>query len=131
MTWQFLFSRLECKNCTCPDIHRHFNSQLPCKANGTPVGSSLDLLISVNVPLVVNQIRRYIFLSSSLLPSPCVRNVCKAYPRPCFSIENVLKLHAPLHCTAVHNFCQKRVFIIFPIQMLSYTRLYDILRISG
>ena len=48
-----------------------------------------------------------------------------------FSIENVLKLHAPLHCTVVHDFCQKRVFIICPIQMLPYTKLYDILRISG
>ena len=50
MTWQFLFSRLECKNCTFPDMHRHFNSQLPYKANGTPVDSSLDILISVKVP---------------------------------------------------------------------------------
>ena len=48
-----------------------------------------------------------------------------------FSIENVLNLHAPLHCTAVHNFRQKRVFIICPIQMISYAKLYDILRISG
>ena len=74
---------------------------------------------------LVSQIRRSIFLSSSLLPSLCVWNVCKVYPRPGFSIENVLKLHMALHCTAVHNFCQKCVFIICPIQM------YDILRISG
>ena len=79
---------------------------------------------------LVNQIRRSIFLSSSLLPSLCVRNVYKAYPKPGFSMENVLKLHAPLHCTGVHNFCQKCVFIICPIQMLSYTKLYDILRMS-
>ena len=49
MTWQFLFSRLECKNCTFPDIHRYFNSQLPCKANGTPMDSSLGILISLKV----------------------------------------------------------------------------------
>ena len=60
--------------------------------------------------------------------------VYKVLARPTqglFSIENVLKLHAPLHCTVVHDFCQKRVFIICPIQMLPYTKLYDILRISG
>ena len=48
-----------------------------------------------------------------------------------FSIENVLNLHATLHCTAVHNFRQKRVFIICPIPVMSYTKLYDIIRISG
>ena len=116
MTWRILFSRLEWKNCTYPDIHRHFNSQLPCRANGTPVDSSPDP--DQPESSLVNQIRRSIIPSSSLLPSLCVRNVCKSYPRPGFSIENILKLHAPLHCTAVHNLCQKGVFIICPIQML-------------
>ena len=78
----------------------------------------------------VNHIRRSIFfpfLFSFLY-------VYEMLARPTlglFSIENVLNLHAPLHCTAVHNFRQKRVFIICPIQMISYTKLYDILRISG
>ena len=127
MTWRFLFSRWECKNCTCPDIHRHFNSQLPCRANGQWYTSGfLTRSSDQSERSLVNQIRRSIFLSSSLLPSLCVRNACKAHPRPGLSIENVLKLHAPLHCTAAHNFCQKRVFIICPIQMLSYTKLYDI-----
>ena len=77
----------------------------------------------------VNQIRRSIFfpfLFSFLY-------VYEMLARPTlglFSIENVLNLHAPLHCTAVHNFRQKRVFIICPIQMIFYTKLYDILRIS-
>ena len=34
-----------------PDIHRPLNSQLPCKANGTPVDYSLDLLISAKLNL--------------------------------------------------------------------------------
>ena len=129
MTWQFLFSRLECKNCTCPDIHiLQFTIALQSEyyTSGFLTRSSDESESSL-----VNQIRRSIFLSSSLLSSLCVRNVCEAYPTPGFSIEYVLKLHGPLHCTAVHNFCQKRVFIICPIQLLSYTKLYDILRISG
>ena len=105
--------------------------QLPCKANGTQdqVDFSLDLLISLKVHKSTRSEDPFFFpVLFSLL------YVYEMLARPTlglFAIENVLKLHAPLHCTAVHNFCQKRVFIICPIQMLSYTKLYDFLRISG
>ena len=72
---------------------------------------------------LVKQIRRSIFLSSSLLPSLCVRNVSKAYLRPGFSIGTVLKLRAPLQ------------FIIFVRKMSSSfvqynVALYKIVRYS-
>ena len=127
MTWRFLISRWECKNCTCPDIHRHIVSlQSQWYTSGFLTRSSDQSGSSL-----VNQIRRSIFLSSSLLPSLCYEMFARRTLGPGFSIENVLKLHAPLHCTAVHNFCQKRVFIICPIQMLSCTKFYDNLRIPG
>ena len=62
----------------------------------------------------INQIRRSISSSLQFLFSVLFVYEMLARPtRGLFSIENVLKLHAPLRCTAVHNFCQKRVFIIF------------------
>ena len=75
---------------------------------------------------LVNQIRRSIFLSSSLLPSLCVRNVCKAYPRPGFSIENVL---------SYMRFYAIQQFIIFVRNVSSYLSntnvvLYKIVRYS-
>ena len=78
-------------------------TSIACKANGTlnQVDSSLDLLISLKVPKSTRS--EDPFFSSSLLPSLCVRNVGKAYPVPLLH-RNVLKLHVPLHCTAVHNF---------------------------
>ena len=95
-------------NCTCPDIHRH----LPCKANVTPdeVDSSLDLLISLKVLKSTRSEDPFFFLVLFFL-----LYVYEMLARPTlclFSIENVLKLHAPLHRTAVHNFCEKRVFIM-------------------
>ena len=97
---------------------------LPCKANSTPdqVDSSLDLLISLKVPKSTRSDPFFFPVLFSLL------QVYEMLVRPTlglFSIETLLKLHGPLHCTAVHNFCQKRVFIIHPIQMLSYTKLYN------
>ena len=90
---------------------------------------SLDLLISLKVHKSTRSEDPFFFpVLFSLL------YVYEMLARPIqglFAIENVLKLHAPLHCTAVHNFCQKRVFIICPIQMLSFTKLYDFLSISG
>ena len=51
-----------------------------------------------------------------------------------FSIENVLKLHAPLHCAAVHKFCQKRVFHNLPdtnVVLYKIARYSKDLRIAG
>ena len=105
--------------------------QLPCKANGTPdqVDSSLDLLISMKV--LKSTRSEDLFFFSVLFSLLYVYDMLAGPTLGLFSIENVLKLHAPLHCTSVHNFCQKRVLIICPIQMLSHTKLYDILKISG
>ena len=61
-------ARIVCKNCTCPDIHRNFTalqSQWYTRPSGFLTRSSNQSESSQ-----VNQIRRSIFLSSSLLPSP-------------------------------------------------------------
>ena len=126
--WFFFFSRLKCKSCRCPDIHRHFNC--PCKANGTPdqVDFSLNFFISLKVPKSTRSEDPFFF--PVLFSFLCVYEML-APTLGLFSIENVLNLHAPLHCTAVHNFRQKRVLIICPIPVMFYTKLYDIIRISG
>ena len=91
--WQFLFSRLECKNCTFPDMHRHFNLQLPCKTNGTPVDSSLDILISVKVPWSTRSEDSYFFpVLFSLL------YVYKMFERPTLGPASPSKMYLSYMC---------------------------------
>ena len=81
----------------------------------------------------VNQIRRSIFLSSSLLPALCLRNVGKAYPMAMpllrvylfcmrlYIVQQFIIFMKTLRKQAY--FCQKRFFISCSIKMLlSYTK---------
>ena len=114
------------------------NLQLPWKTNGTlgQVDSSLNIVISLKVPKSTRSEDPFFFpVLFSLL------HVYEMLARPTlglFPIENVFKLRAPLHCTAVHNFTEnaslylwETCFMSCPVQMLlSCTILCDILRIS-
>ena len=57
----------------------------------------------------VNQIRTSIFLSISLLPALQVYGIMVRPTPGLFFTENVLRLHAPLHCTAVHTIFTENV----------------------
>ena len=88
-------------------MHRHFNSQLPCKANGTPVDSSLDILISLKVPQSTRSEDPYFFPVLFFL-----LYVYEMFERPTLGPASRSKRYLSYMRFAVHNFCQKRVFIM-------------------
>ena len=99
--------RLQCNNFTCPVIHTTLRS--PCKTNHgiytrrRPSGFLTRSSDQSESPQM-KQIRRSIFLSSSLLPALCVEMLATptlpayAFP-PC-----VRSLHASLLCITIDSF---------------------------
>ena len=122
-------SRLEWKNCTCPDKHRHFNWPAKPMVHQT---KWIPHSIFWSVWKFPSQPDQKIHVSFQFSSPFCVCRKCWQglhwASSPSKMYFSYMRL---LHCTAVHNFCQKHVFIICPIRILSYTTLYDILRISG